>query len=225
MRARLGGIAAAMGLLFMMSAGPASAVSFDFESEPVVTTQDGSLTSLTMTVDGLTVVITRSSGASFDVLDATAGGFPDAYPDTWGDQALSPSANKTLDDFFIATFSESVVFFSLESGDFGRDADDIFLEAFSGVDGTGASLGMDSTTWNGDFGLNPGDPSDPPAVLAVGSEEGFRSVTFYGRGPDAEFLFTTYFDNFTATTVPEPSTALLLGLGLVGIAVGRRRAN
>lgn len=224
MKARLGRIAATVGILFMLSAGQAAAISFDFEGEPVDTSQDGSLTSLTMTVSGLTVVITRSSGASFDVLDATAGGFPDAYPATWGDQALSPVANNDLEDFFIATFSQSVFSFSLEAGDFGRDPDDIFLEAFSGIDATGISRGTDSTTWTGDFGLNTGDPTDPPAVLSVNSELGFRSVIFYGRADNPDFLFSVYFDNMMAT-VPEPSTGLLVGLGLVGLAVGRRRTH
>ena len=216
-------------ILGIVTVGPAWGASFDFEDQPVDTSQNGSNTSIVMIDSGLTVTITRSSGASFDVLNPEQAGFPgpfpDAYPVNWGQQALSPVANNDVADFFIATFSELVFSFSLEAGDFGMDPDEIFLEAFSGIDGTGISLGTDSIVWNGDFGLNTGDPSDPPVTLSVASGQGFRSVIFYSRSDDPDFVFSTYFDNLMATTVPEPSSALLLGLGLAGFAAVRRRTH
>lgn len=225
MRAMFGGVAVAAGILFLVSAaGPASAtILFDFEGEPMDGSSNGSLTSLFMTQSGLTLEITRSTGESFDVVNSGAAGFPNAYPSTWGSQALSPFFNETLEDFFIVNFSLPVFSFSLETGDFGDDNPDVVsLQAFSLVDATGTILDTDSVNWGaGDFNLS--GPGDPPIELSV-SSEGIRSVAFFGGTPG--FSHSVFYDNLTVTLVPEPSTALLLGLGLAGLAAcGRQRAH
>ena len=68
-------------------------------------------------------------------------------------------------------------------------------------------------------------PGDPAIGLSVSSELGILSVAFFGGSPN-EFPHSVFFDNLTVTVIPEPSTALLLGLGLTGLAAaGRRRAH
>jgi hypothetical protein len=223
MRATFGGVVVAAGILFMMSAAASAAtIVFDFEDQPVDGSSDGSLTSLTMVKSGLTVEIMRSTEASFDVLNSTAIGFPNAYPIGWGSQALSPFVNETIADFFIATFSLPVTSVSLETGDFGLDSPDVVvLEAFLNVGATGTKVDTDSASWVGDLGLT--GPGDPAIGLSVNSTSGFRSVAFFGG--TSGFPHSVFFDNLTATTViPEPSTALLLGFGLAGLATaGRKR--
>lgn len=231
MRAAILHVAAAAGVLLLAAAaGPAWAlpapIVFDFEDQPVDSTQNGSLTTLTLTQPGLEVTITRSAGAAFDVLNPGAGGYPNAYPDGWGEQALSPFFAQSLDDFFIASFSIPVAFVSVESGDFGGDSDVIALEAFSNDDGTGqilpVNVNTDSVNWTSDLGLM--GLGDPPVEISVGEPLGtrvIRSVVF--RGGSANFPNSVYFDNLTVV-VPEPTTALMFGCGLAGIAVvGRKR--
>jgi hypothetical protein len=98
-----------------------------------------------------------------------------------------------------------------------------FLEAWSGPNGTGTLLGSAS---------DPGFSLDPPAndytlhpVTVALSAPGIRSIVF---GADT---ITTYhgtqhknlswLGSLELTVVPEPSTGVLLALGLVGLA--RRR--
>ena len=78
------------------------------------------------------------------------------------------------------------------------------LETTSGIQ-TVSLLQTTSTTF---FGVNM-DPTDA-----------ISSITFRNGVNDGFSL-----DNVAASSVPEPSTALLLGLGLVGIAAGRRRTG
>ena len=57
----------------------------------------------------------------------------------------------------------------------------------------------------------------------TGSGDIGRYVTFNGRGSQAAEMRHIAVDNLTISPVPEPSTAVLLILGLLGLLVGKRR--
>jgi hypothetical protein len=183
---------------------------FDFESQPPDTVETGSITSLNMTQSGLTVQITRSGGASFDVHNGP-------FPSSWGAQALSPFANETAIDFFIATFSDPVDSVSIQIGDFGDDTSDLMLlRAFSGVGAGGDFLDTDSVFW-GDRDLSPAGSADPPREASVSSALGIRSITFVGGS--RIFSNSVYYDNIA---VPEPDRWLLQLGALIAIGIAGR---
>ena len=113
----------------------------------------------------------------------------------------------------------------------GRGALTIFDRTFGGADGTpGSSLGRDwtsalgdNTTINVTF-LDPTTINGAPAVNDIFQQV---SVDFGVTGPSADFAFVQDTDNdsrFNPPTIPEPSTLLLLGLGMLAFAgVHRRR--
>jgi uncharacterized membrane protein len=79
------------------------------------------------------------------------------------------------------------------------------------------TLGKDAFPWDATSGmvglgfLTGGNRSEALGVSADGS-----TVVGFGTNPSGE-------QEAWIAIIPEPSTALLVGLGLVGIAAGRRR--
>ena len=139
---------------------------FDFEGAPGDGVHDGDLSTLSLTESGLTVTITRTSGLPFDVLNDVAGGFPDAFPAPgWDDQALSPFFAETANDRFLVNFSLPVDLFGVQTGDFGGDDDDLILQAFSGLNGTGTLIDTTTDSFTGDFNMT--GPGDGPQNLVV----------------------------------------------------------
>lgn len=198
---------------------------FDFESEPADGETDGSLSSLTLTSSDFSVVISRSSGVGFDVINDTAVmNSSNSYPDAFGNQALSPFNAPGIADVFVATFSEPVTFVSIDAGDFGADEDDISLMGFTDVNATGGAAGSDGATFVGN--LNQSGGNNEPITLSI-SDQAIRSITFVGSGGIAgSNLNSVFFDNLTVrtpTTVPEPATGLLLCSLAVNILLRRRR--
>ena len=220
------------GLVFLAvgliaSAASADIILFDFESEPVDGISNGNLTELTVldAASGLSVEISRSSGVGFDVLNGPA--VPDtdnSYPASFGDQALSPFANFTESDFFVANFSSNVISVSIDAGDFAEDPDTITLQAFSGLNGTGTIVDTDVTSFTGNLTLSGnGDPNNDPVTASV-SGEGIQSITFVGFG-GSDFPNSVFFDNLRVSTapIPEPGSATLLLLSASSLIVRRKR--
>jgi hypothetical protein len=189
-------------------------VLFDFESLP--TTTGGALTSVSQTVDGVTLTITRESGGHFDIEDQSA--VPDFFL-AFGTRSLSPLFD-TSDTAFVGNFSSPVDAVSIRAwSDNPTDADTLLFQWFSGPNATGliGSASMaDATKLGTDFVFY---------VLGTG-DNGISSIRFIGGNSGSPSSF--YFDNVAAiydvNATPEPGSVGLVGLGLAacGLLVKRR---
>lgn len=107
-------------------------------------------------------------------------------------------------------FSSAVSSFSLIAGDFGSDADgSMTITAF---DSGNNIIASDSVIW--------GAGQMPPFALLSVAGDAIRKVVYHSGG---DFQNSTFIDDLTFTAVPEPSSALLLGLGLATMALRSRR--
>lgn len=120
------------------------------------------------------------------------------------------------DDPFRADFTISGVnMVSVVLGDNGQDSDELFINAFDKV---GNHIGSDSRTLlaniRGGFALSV-------STSEIAAVEFGRRIEQEGEGN------SILFDNFTYTTmnatIPEPSTLLMIGTGLLGISFWRNR--
>lgn len=214
-------LAVLAGLALLVVGSPARAqIVFDFESVlPVLSSNPTTVSSVTQTVSGLTVTIYRTSGADIDVWDLSGL----SGPASWGSRSLGTFIDLT-DDYLVANFSAPVggVGVSVEFGDYGADFDGtVLLEAFSGLDATGSSLGSASSSWgSGDFFFG-----DSPGTIGVAAS-GIRSIRF--KGGSVPFPQSLFWDNLTVQQqrdiVPEPGAlAMLAGLGVAGVGLLFRR--
>ena len=127
---------------------------------------------------------------------------------------------------FLITFSEPVAafgFFGVDIGDFGGD-----LELLLGLEGGGEELfDVENTQGSG------GDTGGSVLFYGLVADEDddlITTVSFLTASGDGDAFG---FDDFTVGTreqmmppdsIPEPGTALLVGMGLVGLGARRRRA-
>lgn len=179
---------------------------FDFESEAATGVSSGGLTTLSMTNTGLTMTITRPGGTAFDIVDNVA---QPGKPASWGNRSLSPFFN-TSGGAFIFDFSTDIDFFTIEAGDYGADSDDIVLEAWSGLGGTGTLIAT--------AGLSYGTSAFPTVALTGSGIPGVaRSIV--AKGGSVDFPDSLFWDNVEAhaAPVPEPATFAILGIGAVAL--------
>jgi hypothetical protein len=114
-------------------------------------------------------------------------------PAAYGLRTLSSFNAQTSDTPFVIDFSAPVSAFAARVGDYGEDADDLRLEAFSGPGATGARLAVDT----GFLAAGGHDFSD--VDLSVGAA-GIRSVRLIGGSPD--FPHSVYVDHIRVTAAP-----------------------
>jgi hypothetical protein len=184
--------------------GSASATLWDLETIAL----GAGLTSVSQTVDGITMTITRP-GTTFEIRDI------DGVPASYGDRTLYPF-NDTSAIPFIINFSTAITGISIDYGDFTpSDLDTLSITAYAGLDATGAVVGSGTSAGCCDTGS--GFQAHTFALAA----SGIRSiVVLAGSDP---FPMSLFLDNFQTAAVPEPGTLLLLGIGLAGAALARRR--
>lgn len=134
-----------------------------------------------------------------------------------GDTALflAPDAPSLLNIAPVGRYFLGAISFFYSSNDAVTDA----VQVFSGDAGTGSLLGSFSLTVNAATGC-----ADSPFChwsLATINFNGLaRSVRFSNAAAD-----NVVFDNLTVNVVPEPGSALMVAIGLAGLALTVRRGR
>lgn len=226
---------AAIGFAGLDGSVQADVAIFNFESPfpataiPGTGIRTGAYTSLTFTLNGLTIDITRPGG-KFDLVQNT---FFDATrdqtkPSAWGNKSLDPFNQQTQATPFVVNFSLSVDSVSVMMGDYGDDPNDMLvLKAYSGLNGTGTLLATATDT------LPNGGTAFDYRTLSV-SSSGIKSITMIGG--TQYFPNSVFYDNITVTftgggttdegqpgNIPEPSALTLAAIGLAGLLTVARR--
>jgi hypothetical protein len=199
--------------VFGADVAAADTITYDFEAETATAfPSTEALTSLSITVSGVTMTITRSSGEGFDVWSTAS----DPWPASWDSKHLGAFESPYPTDVYVIEFSQDVYGLTLEFGDFGSDSDTpVSAKLFSGTGGGGLEVDSASGVWAAS------DTFPSFGTLMLTGQ--FRSATFTSGG---SFPNTLFWDNFTINTVnpvPEPATIALIGIALGGGAIARRR--
>jgi hypothetical protein len=115
---------------------------------------------------------------------------------------------------FVFDFDKPLTSAVVEMGDFGQDTDNLLLQAFDGIGATGNLLASDTGSLPGggnNFGFE---------TLSV-TATNIRSLRMIGGSNSGNSVF---YDNIVVTSIPEPSSAMLLtAVGTTFAALRRRR--
>lgn len=170
-------------------------MAFDFEDQRGTWSgaPAGGLKALELERCGLGLRIERSLKTPFDLADNRAPG--QDKPSGWGNITLDPFSAPAVLDTFVITFSQPVLEFSLEFGDYGGDLDIVTLTGLSGKDATGEVVAFASGFWLNDLHRHP------PGFVRI--EGPLQSVVV--TGGSASFAHSVYYDNLRAVV---PGSAL-----------------
>jgi hypothetical protein len=199
-------------------ASAATTTTFDFESFVIEPGNDKVTFPEPFTIiqDGIEMTISHENNILMSINTSSNPLFIARY----GTRSLSPFngvGGANLPGAYVLDFAQSLNDLSVDMGDFGQDADNLLLEAYSGVGATGTLLDSDTGTLagGGDFAFD---------TLTV-SANGIRSVRLYG-GSAFNTNNNVFYDNIVVTAIPEPtSVAVLSMLAFAFSARHRRRAR
>ncbi|WP_149499233.1 hypothetical protein [Roseiconus lacunae] len=200
-----------------VSAAPT--VVFDFETPELPGTGNINVPTfgpVSFTEQGVTMTITHENDVEFAYNRRTSTAFTSrfgfqafsAFGDSGGSSRFDPGA-------FLLDFDTVITSISVDMGDFGVEADDLLVEAYSGLGATGTLIGTGT-------GFVP-DVSGFRFDTVTVSGEGIRSVRMIGGSESIPN--SVFYDNITVTlsAIPEPSGALFFAALLCGTTLLRRR--
>lgn len=186
-------VAAGLGLL----ASGAGAATLDFDT--IGDCSGGDIVTFNILTDGSACKLWHDSPDAEDDAGAVFGRPPTVEP--------GPTAVR-------ATFSAPVYFVSVFLGDFGEDADNIFLRIFDGADKL-----LDSVEYLRAAG------SLEMIQLSLKNETAIAYAEFGTNAEDLGAFFADDFSYSTTAPIPLPASLPLLLAGVGGLALLRRRAR